>query len=238
MNTPLKTLVFTVAALALLASSALAQQNSFSITPPPIVAPTFEEGKSEGKVRFTYLSMEGNGTEFTGGGIDGIGRKAFSNRFAGDVQGGLFVIGGDMASGPTSTTKFSTTMMNLLLGVNGELLAYKGDVFSTLLFAGPNMTFLFGTFDMTIPCGVTATCTDTMTITGSLFGLQAGIQLGIDLGDVSIDPFAMMSTQSGSMTTSSSYGGSFTSDIDPYTTTSFGFDITYKPWNMSLSAIL
>lgn len=226
------------AALGGIATVAHAQQNSFSITPPPIVAPTFEAGKTEGKVRFTYLSMEGNGTEFTGGGVDAIGRKAFSGSFAGDFQGGLFVLGGDMATAPTSTTKISTTMMNLLFGVNGEFQAYKGDVFSALLFAGPNTTFLFGTYDMTIPCGLTATCTDTITVTGNLFGLQAGIQFGISLGDFSFDPFAMISSQSGSMTSSSSYGGSQTVTIDAFSTTSFGIDITYKPWNLSLSAIL
>ena len=96
MNRAIRAFIFTATAMASMASAAYAQQNSVSITPPPIVAPTFEEGKTEGKVRFTYLSMEGNGTEFTGGGIDAIGRKAFSSNLAGDVQGGLFVLGGTL----------------------------------------------------------------------------------------------------------------------------------------------
>jgi len=232
MNITVRAFVLASAVMAFIVPSALAGQ-TVSITPPPIVAPTFEEGKNEGKVRFTYLSMEGGGTEFTGGGIDAIGRKAFSGNFAGNVQGGLFVLGGDMATSPTSTDKVSATNMNILLGVNGEFLAYKGDIFSALLFAGPNMTLIFGTYD--IKAGP---YTDTITTTGNLFGLQAGIQIGINLGDISIDPFAMMSTQSGSMTSSSSFGGSQTVTIDAFTTTSFGLDITYKPWNMSLSAIL
>jgi len=207
--------------------------DSFSITPPPIVAPTFEAGKTEGKVRFTYLSMEGNGTEFTGGGIDMIGRQAFSDELAGDLQGGLFILSGDMATSPTSTDNVSAMNMVILLGANGEFQAYKGDSFSTLLFAGPNMSFLFGSYDIQ-----TGIYTDTITTSGYLFGLQAGVQFGISVGDVDIDPFAMVASQSGSMTMSSSYGGSQTVTIDAFTTTSFGVDLTYKPWNLSLSAIL
>ena len=222
-----------VSTLVLVSSFAQAGQ-SFSITPPPIVAPTFEEGKTEGKARFTYLSMEGNGMELTGGGVDVIGRKAFSGDMAGDGQAGLFVIGGDIDIG--TGTKTSTTFMNMLFGVNGEFLAIKGDTFSTLLFAGPNLTFILGSSEYTYTIGGN-TYTDTMTLTGHLFGLQAGIQFGISAGDFSIDPFAMVMSQSGSMTMSTSYGDT-TTTIDPYTSTSFGVDITYKPWNMSLSAIL
>jgi hypothetical protein len=223
-----------VSALMVVAVSSFAEAaQSFSITPPPIVAPTFDEGKTEGKARFTYLSLEGNGTEFTGGGIDIVGRRAFSNDLAGDIQGGLFVLGGDMDTGGM---KSSTTFMNMLFGVNGEYQAYKGDTFSTLLFAGPNMTFMFGSFDSTYQI-MGNTYSDTTTLTGYLFGLQAGIQFGVNAGDFSIDPFAMAMTQSGSMT-SSSNAGDTTVTIDAFTTTSFGVDITYKPWNLSLSAIL
>lgn len=221
-----------VAVLILAVASSYARAaDSFSITPPPIVAPTFEEGKTEGKARFTYLSMKGNGMDFTGGGVDVIGRKAFSGDLAGDGQAGLFVLSGDVDAG--GGTKSTMTLMNMLLGVNGEYLAYKGDTASTLLFAGPNMTFMFGSFDYS--CG--PSCTDTATLSGYLFGLQAGIQFGINAGDFSIDPFAMVATQSGSMTTSTSFNDT-TVTIDSFTTTSFGVDITYKPWNMSLSAIL
>jgi hypothetical protein len=44
---------------------------SLSITPPPIAAPTFEEGMTDEKVRFTYVSLSRNG----------IGRKSFSSGF-------------------------------------------------------------------------------------------------------------------------------------------------------------
>jgi hypothetical protein len=227
--------VFVTVFILAVVSSYVQAADSFSIAPPPIVAPTFEEGKTEGKARFTYLSMKGNGMDFIGGGVDVIGRKAFSGDLAGDGQAGLFVLGGDIDAG--GATKSTLTFMNMLFGVNGEYLAHKGDTFSTLLFAGPNMTFMFGSYDYTYGCGVTTTCTDTATLTGYLFGLQAGIQFGINAGDFSIDPFAMAATQSGSMTTSTSFSDN-TVTIDSFTTTSFGVDITYKPWNMSLSAIL
>ena len=223
--------LFIAAAVVFLAPSAHAQQQSFSITPPPIVAPTFEKDKTDTKVRFTYVSLSGNGMDFSGGGIDGIVRKGFSDSFAGDLQGGLFVIGGDIAV--PGSAKQPITFMNMLFSVNGEFLIHKGDVFSTLLFAGPNMSFMVG--NMEYSCG--PSCTDTMTMTSSLVGLQAGIQFGIKAGDFSIDPFAMIMSQQGSTTVSSSFGDT-TTTIDPYTTTSFGVDLTYTPWNMSLSAIV
>jgi len=206
------------------ASSPVLAADSFSITPPPIVAPAFEAGKTEGKARFTYFSMEGNGMELTGGGVDMIGRKAFSDELAGDLQGGLFVFGGDISTGLGGEQ--STTYMNLLLGGNGEFQALKGDRLSTLLFAGPSMTILLGSYEYTYLCGFTTTCTDTATLSGYLFGLQAGIQFGINAGDLSIDPFAMVMTQSGSMTTSTSFDSTSVT-IDAFTTTSFGVDITY-----------
>jgi len=223
--------LFIAAAVVFLAPSAHAQQQSFSITPPPIVAPTFEKDKTDTKVRFTYVSLSGNGMDFSGGGIDGIVRKGFSDSFAGDLQGGLFVIGGDIAV--PGSAKQPITFMNMLFSVNGEFLIHKGDVFSTLLFAGPNMSFMVGSMEYS--CG--PSCTDTMTMTSSLVGLQAGIQFGIKAGDFSIDPFAMIMSQQGSTTVSSSFGDT-TTTIDPYTTTSFGVDLTYTPWNMSLSAIV
>jgi hypothetical protein len=234
MITAFRMLFIAAAAMVVLVPSANAGQ-SFSITPPPIAAPTFEEGKTDGKVRFTYVSLSGNGMDFSGGGIDGIGRKAFSSSFAGDVQAGLFVLGGDISMPPAGKT--STTFLNMMFSANGEFQVYKGDVFSTLLFAGPNLNFLIGSMDYTYPCGPTTTCDDTMTMTTSLFGLQAGVQFGIKAGDFHIDPFAMIMSQQGNSTVDTSFG-SQSITIDPYTTTSFGLDITYTPWNMSFSAIL
>lgn len=229
-----RSFLIAAATMFFLAPSVHAQESSFSITPPPIVAPTFEKDKTDTKVRFTYASLSGNGMDFSGGGVDGIVRKGFSDNVAGDLQGGIFVLGGDIAV--AGSAKQSVTFMNMLFSANGEFLAYKGDVFSTLLFAGPNMSFLAGSVEYTYVIGTT-TGTDTMTLTTSLFGLQAGVQFGIKAGDFNIDPFAMVMSQQGSTTISTSFGDTSTT-IDPYTTTSFGVDFTYTPWNMSLSAIL
>jgi hypothetical protein len=232
MSRAIRAFIIIAAVMTGIASAAHAQQSSFSIAPPPIVAPTFEDGKTDTKVRLTYISLSGNGMDFSGGGIDGIARKAFSNSFAGDIQGGLFVLGGDIDMG---TSKSSTTFMNMLFSANAELLAYKGDVFSTLLFAGPNLNYMVGS--MEVPCAF-GTCTDTVTITTSIYGFQGGIQFGIKAGDFSIDPFAMVMSQQGSSTMTDSFGNELTTTIDAYTTTSFGLDIVYLPWNMTLSAIV
>lgn len=228
-----RSFLIAAAALVILSPAAYAASNSVSITPPPIAAPTFEKDKTDAKARVTYFSVDGNDMDLKGGGADFVGRKAFTDSLAGDLQAGFFMMGGDVGTGASKT---SLTMGNFLFGVNGEFLVYRGDTFSTLLFAGPNLTLIAGSFEYQTICG-TQPCTDTATITGNLFGVQAGIQFGIKAGDIHIDPFAMVSNQSGSMTVSTSFADT-TTTIDPYTTTSFGLDITYTPWNMSFSAIL
>jgi hypothetical protein len=208
-------------------SSSLAYAaDSFSVAPPPIAAPTFEEGKSDGKVQLTYLTMSGNGTDFKGYGADAVFRKAFSGNFAGDFQTGMFIMSGDMNDGAGG--KSSTTIGNFLFGVNGEYQAYKGDAVSVLLFAGPNITLILGNTKMG---------TETDTLSGDLFGLEGGVQLGIKAGDFQFAPFAMIMSQQGSMTVTTAYGD-FTTNIDPFVTTSFGMDVAYIPWNVTLSAIL
>jgi len=45
-------------------------------------------------------------------------------------------------------------------------------------------------------------------------------------------------SQQGSQSTSSTYGGDTTDKIPAYTTTSYGADLMYSPWGLSLSSIL
>jgi hypothetical protein len=227
MNTAVRVLVIAAAVMAFIAPAAQAQQNSFSITPPPIATPSFEDGKVDSKLGFMVVTISGNGMDFTGGGVDFIARKAFSNTFAGDIQVGMFGMGGDIKTG---TTKESASFGDIYMSLNAELQAIKSGGFSTILFIGPNFSFLGGSSQ--------DTAGNTTSISGGLYGFQGGIQLGITAGDFIFAPFAMVMNQQGSITVTPETGPSTTVTIDPYTTTSLGLDITYKPWNLSLSAIL
>src|SRR5574340_211264 len=74
---------------------AAAQQSNFSVAPPPITSPYFEAGKGEGKFRFTYLTIKGEGMELKGGGFDFVGRSAFSEYLAADIAFGIMFMNAD-----------------------------------------------------------------------------------------------------------------------------------------------
>jgi hypothetical protein len=71
-----------------------------------------------------------------------------------------------------------------------------------------------------------------------LYGFQGGLQAGLGLGDFHIDAFGMATNLRGTQETSSSLGGSTSSDIPAYTSASFGLDFEYVPWGLTLSSIL
>lgn len=208
------------------AGAAFAQQSSFSVAPPPIASPSFEAGKGEGKFRFTYLTISGEGMDLKGGGFDFVGRSAFSESLAGDVSVGFLFMSADFTAG-------SMFLMNIPFSANLELQAYKGDVLSTILFAGPAMIMTPGSMEMTI-----MNQTYTYSIFNFMYGAQAGVQLGVKLGDVTLAPFAMAQNLRGSSTITDDQGNSTTTDIPAYTTTSYGADLVYAPWGLTLSSVL
>jgi len=204
---------------------------SASITPPPVVSPDFTLGQDQSKVGLTYLSMKGNGADFMGGAIDYAKRSVFAEKFAGSIQLGVMGVTGDVDAGYND--ELTSVLGGLLFGATGEFLAHNGDLLSVLLFGGPNATFLFGNFETSSAYGDDS---DT-TMTGYLIGGLGGIQFGIKLGDFNISPYAYATYNTGSIYLFSDDSNDDQS-IDPFLTTSFGFDITYVPWNLSLSAIL
>lgn len=204
-----------------------AQQSNFSVAPPPIASPYFEAGKGEGKFRFTYLTISGQGMDLTGGGFDFVGRSAFSETFAGDIAVGFLLLNADLAGAGTMT------LMNIPFSANLEVQAYKGDVVSTILFAGPAMIMTPGSFEMTV-MGQTST----YTIFNFLYGAQAGVQLGVKMGDFTLSPFAMAQNLRGTSSISDDQGNSVDTDIPAYTTTSYGADLIYTPWGLTLSSVL
>lgn len=198
-----------------------AQQSNFSITPPPIASPTFIEGDSEMKFRGTIVSISGPDISLSGAGADMVLRKAFSNEFAGDLQFGVFGIGGDIGSG---IYQESVTMSMFQMAANLELQPFKTDTLNMIIFTGL-------TLSASLMSG------DSFDATTSLAGIQVGMQLGLKAGDFHIDPFFMTTSQSGSATTSTSMGD-YTADIPAFTTTSVGLDIVYIPANLTLSSII
>lgn len=211
-----------------------ADQPSFSIAPPPIANPVFDEDEAHMKVRATYLTMEGTDTanpfEINGYGIDYLARKAFNSVIAIDGGIGVTALDGDMGTGSFAMSLNGVTVP---LTFNLEIQPIKTSFFNLIVFGGPQFSFsyMYADFDGGY-----------MDIDSYVYGFQAGAQMGFNIADtIGIDVFGMTLSQSGSQDVyySTVYTtDSQSSDIPSYTTTSFGLDFEFIPWGLTLSSIL
>lgn len=230
-------LLAAVSIIAILAAGtpAVAQQSNFSVAPPPIASPYFEAGKGEGKFRFTYLTISGESMDLKGGGFDFVGRSAFSEHFAGDIAFGFLFLTADIAD-PTGG-EGTMNLVNIPFSMNLEFQPYNGDILSAIVFAGPAMIMTPGSMEMTTTV-MGNSYTSTMSIFNFLYGAQAGLQLGVKLGDFTLSPFAMAQSLQGTSSITDDQGNTTNTDIPAYTTTSYGADLIYTPWGLTLSSVL
>ena len=229
--------------LILLSSSVYAAQSSFQISPPPIATPEFDAGKVDKKFSATYVGISGTGFDLYGAGVNSITRTANSDMTALDLSFGGFIMSGTMVFG---TSKGDLLVMNVPFSVNFEFQPVKNENIALILFGGPMVNFGLSSLSYESQyynpfTNRTTTDTTTSSTTTLLYGVQGGAQLGIKAGGFTISPFAMFQSQQGtaSTTTSSAYGSSSSSiSIPAFTSTSYGLDILYRPWNMTLSSML
>lgn len=236
--------------LMLLSSSVHAAQSNFQISPPPIATPEFDAGKVDKKVSATYVGITGTGLNLNGAGGNIIARQANSDMTALDVSAGVFLMSGTMN---IDTSKGDLFVMNIPLSVNFEFQPVKNENAALILFGGPMMSLGLSSFKYQYQYTAitsyspltygTRTATMTSSTTTLLYGAQGGAQVGIKAGDFTISPFAMFQSQQGTASTTttsstSSGSGSSSSSIPAFTSTSYGMDILYRPWNMTLSSML
>lgn len=219
-----------------------ASQSTFSISPPPIATPVFDVKETDEKIGAMYLSMKSTdpGMDFKldGYGLGSVTRKSFGNILAIDYSIGVAYMTGKITM-PSSTGSSRTGLkgMNIPLGLNLEVQPYKNDSFNIIFFAGPAINLSIMQIDSSY---VLLGKTYSMTIDSDsfLYGPQGGLQMGIKVGDFHIDLFGMVTSLQGTQSTSSSYGGSTSTTIPAYTSTSTGADLVYDPWGLALSSIL
>lgn len=134
------------------------------------------------------------------------------------------------------------TMAAFSMSFNLEFQALKSDFGSLILFAGPNLSLINMTmttpYNLIVPTGFTNAgevrtgYTNELTVTATTAGMQVGMQMGFNLGSgIQLSPFFMMSSSSGTSTTTQDPGlqgvsdSTMTGDIPTTSTTSFGMDI-------------
>jgi len=243
--------LFLTTAISLFFLQTQAQQSNFQIAPSPIAYPYFEEGRQDGTLGVSFISISTQDMNMAGGAGDFKGRIAFSDFAAIDGDLGLNMLGGTMPGIlplislapyiPVSAGDATLTFFSFRMAFNLEIQPVKTDAFSLIIFGGPNINFsqftITSPFNLRLPPTYTSVAkgyTDTLTISTNLTGWQAGIQIDLPLGDdVRLSPFFMYSSFSGTATltdttTVSGYGSaSFTVDVPGATATSFGMDIIF-----------
>ncbi len=221
-----------------------APQLNFSMTPPPLVWPTFDRGVTMLKVRPSYSRIDGRGIAVQGAGFESIVRSSFSDQLAADVQIGLFGMEGStnaltLFTGALSPTNSNITAGQLLLGSNAEMLLFRRNGASALLFAGPEMSALYGTVRSTwAPAGSSIAVTDTGTLSGYLYGVQGGGAAGVDIGVFHVGGYAGVLRELGRETVSWPSMGKFGEDIPSTTVLSYGLDFIYLPWNITAGILI
>ncbi|MBU1658236.1 hypothetical protein KKG72_04185 [bacterium] len=229
---------------------AFAGNSNFQIAPPPIAYPYFEEGKTDWKIEPMLMNIESSQADLSlvGGGLNFIGRQAFSEYLAIDMQGSISALSGQMAGiapmyystsfYPRVDGKSDVSMGSMSISFNIEAQLIKEDAGSLIVFFGPNLGLT--NMNLTTPYSlvrisdgaVTSGYTDQMQILSSTVGAQFGMQGSLSFGKgLSISPFFMISSTSGTATitddpnTSDTSESEYTVDIPESTTTSFGMDI-------------
>jgi hypothetical protein len=225
------------------------QQSNFQIAPSPIAYPYFEDGRFDGKLDASFVSMTMKDMSMAGAVLGGKGRIAFANFIAIDGDLGLTAMGGTMQNVPVAYSPppyypvdvkdASLFLGSLRMSVNLEIQPIHTGFGSIILFGGPN--FNLSQFNITTQYSLERTVPSYEKVTGftqttqtisTTTGLQGGVQLEISLSDaLRLSPFVMISSFSGTSTyyldvgqkgvetTSGSY------DIPSTTSMSIGLDI-------------
>ncbi len=230
-------------------SYAATQQSNFQIAPSPIAYPYFEEGRADGKIDVSFVSITMDNFSLAGAGGYFQGRIAFADFIALDGDLGLAALGGTMKPGispmtwPTGYIPDPADQSSLFLGafrfsLNLEIQPLHTRYFGLILFGGPN--FNLSQFNITtkydliwIATGARYTgYTDQLQVTSTMQGGQFGVQLDIPLDEnVRLSPFFMMSYFSGSATLTDNPGAagasntSMSADIPSSSTMTYGMDI-------------
>jgi hypothetical protein len=221
-----------------------AVQVDYSVLPPPIAWPTYPQGVTYFKARGTAFHIDDAGLSFAGGGFDGVVRTAFTDVLASSVQMGLAGMNGDtdqilfLPEGATFVHS-DISLGEVLLGVNAEAQVYRGERANLILTAGPMITVLAGSVDSTFFPGLSpGILSDSGSTYTYLYGVQGGVVAGAALGKFHIDGFAMLHHQQGKSRISWSLAGDASFHVLSSTTTSYGIELVYLPWDLTLSVVV
>jgi hypothetical protein len=221
--------VFSVLILAALTLPAYAQQSNFTISPPPIAWPYFDEGRSDLSVSGSYVNINADSLSMTGGVASVKGRQALSSALAVSVAASFGGLGGKMPGIPPMSVIYTSGSYSYVpyftqptgratvsfLSMNGsfnlELQPVHTESFDIIIFGGVSYNYssmsITSPFALIVPPPYSNAGTyyygyqDTLTLTLTQYGYQFGTQIDLALSPgLRISPFFMMSAMQGNAT--------------------------------------
>lgn len=211
-----------------------ATQTNFMVSAPPLPWHEFEKGQWDLRLGGNYANVSSKDSSsnqdigIVGGGVNFIGRYGFNDVLAADL--GFYFVG--LSGGTTNPKTFSLSLYMLTWNPNLEVQLVRNERVSWILFAGPVWSFTPGEYAAYNSKGVE---TSGSGFNIYLSGPQFGTQLAIKASDFALSPFVLIQSLSGSFYL---YYPSASSSIPGFTMTSFGIDVTYVPWNITLSSVI
>ncbi len=212
---------------------------SFVIAPPPIGYPVFEKGNKDTLVagNIVYADYDFGDTDI----------KIFGPSFFGIYQYGItdrMAVNGRIGAAVLAGSEYSLLMLQIPLNISAAYEIIKTETNSFFLIAGAGGDIGRTSMKITIPQVVVLTLVEdettlsTLTTTGNISG---GAQANLGLGKFILSPFGTYTYTAGSYSTTQESSMSFdypsaSGSIPGFSTIIFGFDLLYKPKDISLSS--
>lgn len=233
--------ILLVILLSLPAVTVFAESNSvnFVIAPPPVGYPQIVKGEKTHQmgtdVLFLTMDMMNERLIIFGATAFGNYQESFTDWFSANMNfGGSFLVG----------NKYDMLIFGFPLHMNGILEAVDTKNFSLYFFGGGGGDISMSLMTVQMPTA-TPYVTDYTTVTTTTVNgmVNCGAQMNISTKNLVISPFGSWTysggTYTSNQTSSMSYEYPSTSDsIENYSSTVFGFDVLYKPKDISLSSQL
>jgi hypothetical protein len=218
-----------VAAFALLATgTAGAAGGQFSIAPPPLGHPTFEEGEVQYRLGLGYKAYRDGETDMAGPSVSLQRRQALSDRFAFNLGGVAdYVSGTDYIVSEDDDISLWQTMFHL----TGEYQMRFTPKWNAILFGGPKLGY--GGYEVEQK----EAPQERIDASNEILGYVVGLQTSMRLGSLRITPFGSYEELDATHESDSSETGRSTTDYT-YEVTQYGLDVLFVGSGLTLSAIL
>jgi hypothetical protein len=237
---PARRFLITVVVSLALAVPAMAEDDtiSFVLAPPPVGYPVFTKGEKTTQAggNAIFLTTEQGGQKMIIAGGTGFGhwQSTVSDTLSlGPIAGGSLLAG----------NKNSLVMVQVPLQANAVFAAVTRPAWSAFLFGGVGADIGISTMTIEIPVTLYTNDPTRFETTTIISSGSVGAQLNVAIQDFIASPFGSWTYTAGTYSYTQTSAMSFeypsgSGTIDGNSSTILGFDLLYRPWDISLSSMV